>query len=184
VRKSIALPNKALQKRETPDILTLIRRAEAGDKAAITALRPMINETPGAWELAGNLAIRAENALVNVAAGTDEMLREALTRKLATLKEELGGGTPLERLLIERVVACWLNVYYIDALYAQRLNNVTFAEGEYFQRRQERAHRQYLLAIRTLAQVRRLLVPRVEVNIGTQQLNVVDASSGKQGSNW
>jgi hypothetical protein len=78
-------------------------------------LRPLINQAPGAWEMAGNLAIRAENALVSVAAGKNEVLREALTRKLATLKEELGGRTPLERLLGERVAACWLNVYYIDA---------------------------------------------------------------------
>jgi len=132
--------------------------------------------------MAGNLAIRAENTLVNVAVGNDEMLREALKRKLATLKEELDGRTPLERLLIERVVACWLNVYYIDALYAKRLNDVTCAEGEYFQRRQERAHRQYLLAIRTLAQVCRLLVPAVQVNIGAQQVNVANTSNGKQHS--
>ena len=180
MRKSITQPTKALQKREAPDILTLVRRAEAGDKAAMTALRPLINQAPAAWEMAGNLAIRAENALVNVAVGNDEMLREALKKKLATLKEELAGGTPLERLLGERVAACWLNVYYIDALYAKRLNDVTWAEGEYFQRRQERAHRLYLSAIRTLAQVRRLLVPAVQVNIGAQQVNVANASSGKE----
>jgi hypothetical protein len=58
------------------------------------------------------------------------------------------------------VVARWLNVYYIDALYAERLNNVTAQQGEYFQRRQEGAHRLYLSAIRTLAQVRRLLSTR------------------------
>jgi hypothetical protein len=178
VRKSITLLTKALQKRETPDILTLVGRAEGGDKGAMTALRPLMNRTPGAWEMAGNLAIKAENALVNVASGKNEMLREALTRNLATLKEELGAGTPLERLLGERVAACWLNLYYIDALYAERLNDVTAEQGEYFQRRQERAHRLYLSAIRTLAQVRRLLVPAVQVNIGTQQLNV--ASAGKQ----
>jgi hypothetical protein len=180
VRKSIPLQTNALQKRETPDILTLVRHAEAGDKGAITALRPLMNRTPGAWEMTGNLAIKAENALVNVASGKNEMLREALTRKLATLKVELGGQTPLERLLGERVAACWLNLYYIDALYAQRLNNITFSEGEYFQRRQERAHRLYLSAIRTLAQVQRLLVPAVQVNIGAQQLNVANASTGKQ----
>jgi len=180
VRKSIALPNKALQKRESPDILTLVRRAEAGDKAALTALRPLINQAPGAWEMAGKLATRAENALINVATGKDEILREALSRKLATLKEELGARTPLERLLGERVAACWLNVYYIDALYAQRLNRITWAESEYFQRRQERAHRLYLSAIRTLAQVQRLLVPAVQVNIGAQQLNVANASKCEQ----
>jgi hypothetical protein len=77
-------------------------------------------------------------------------------------------------------VSCWLNVYYIDALYGKRLNDVTCAEGEYFQRRQERAHRQYLSAIRTLAQVQRLLVPAVQVNIGAQQVNVANSSSGNQ----
>jgi hypothetical protein len=150
----------------------------------MTALRPLLNDAPGGWEMAGNLATRAENALVNVASEKNYMLKEALTRKLATLKEELGGGTTLERLLGERVAACWLNVYYIDALYAQRLNNITWVESEYFQRRQERAHRLYLSAIRTLAQVRRLLVPAVQVNIGAQQVNVANASSGKQGNNW
>jgi hypothetical protein len=180
VRKSITLATKALQKRDTTDILTLIARAEAGDKAAIRALRPLINQAPGAWEMAGNLATRAENALVSVAAGKDEILREALTRKLATLREELGGATALERLLVERLVACWLNVYYIDALYAKRMNDVTWAESEYFQRRQERAHRQYLSAIRTLAQVRRLLGPTVQVNIGAQQVNVANASTCEQ----
>jgi hypothetical protein len=179
-KKAIAPPSKALQKRETPDILTLVRRAEAGEKAAIAAVRPMINDAPGDWELAANLATRAENALVNVAAGKDEIMKEALRRKLATLKEELGGETSLERLLGERVVACWLNVYYIDALYANRLNNITWAESDYFQRRQQHAHRLYLSAIRTLAQVRRLLAPAIQVNIGTQQVNVANATCGKQ----
>ena len=83
------------------------------------------------------------------------------------------------RLLGERVAACWLNVYYIDALYAERLNYVTAEQGEYFQRRQERAQRLYLSAIRTLAPVRRLLVPVVQVNIGAQQVNVANGSRGK-----
>jgi len=182
MRKSIPLQTKALQKRETPDILTLVRHAEAGNEVATTSLRKLMNDVPGAWERAGNLAIKAENALVSVAAGKDEILREALTKKLATLKEEIAGGTPLERLLGERIVACWLNLHYIDALYANRLSNISWAESEYFQRRQERANRQYLSAIRTLAQVRRLLVPAVQVNIGAQQLNVANASSGKQRS--
>ncbi len=180
MRKSIAPTTKALQKRETPDILTLVARAEGGDRSAMAALRPLLDDAPGGWEIAGNLAIKAENTLVNVAAGQDEMLREALTKKLAMLKVELAGGTPLERLLGERVAACWLNLYYIDALYANRLRNISWAESEYFQRRQERAHRLYLSSIRTLAQVRRLLVPAVQVNIGAQQVNVANASSGKE----
>ena len=37
---------------------------------------------------------------------------------------------------------------------------------------QDRAHRRYLSAIRTLAQVRRLLTPAVQINVGENQVNV------------
>ena len=53
-----------------------------------------------------------------------------------------------------------------------------FAEGDYWQKQQERAHRRYLSAIRTLAQVRRLLVPAMQVNIAERQLNVLGQVSG------
>ncbi|MGD9893490.1 MAG: hypothetical protein AB7R89_17845 [Dehalococcoidia bacterium] len=41
-----------------------------------------------------------------------------------------------------------------------------------FRKPMERAQRRYLAAIRTLAQVRRLLVPNVQVNIAENQINV------------
>jgi hypothetical protein len=62
---------------------------------------------------------------------------------------------------------------------ARALTTVAFEErggmlqqGEYWQQAQERAQRRYLAAIRTLAQVRRLLTPAVQVNIAEQQLNL------------
>jgi hypothetical protein len=74
--------------------------------------------------------------------------------------------------LVERIVLCWAQVHYADTIYAQRAKDLTFAQADYFQRRQDRAHRRYLHAIRSLATVRRLLFPAVQVNIGTQQVNV------------
>ena len=76
-----------------------------------------------------------------------------------------------ERLLVDRVVACWLQVHYADAVYAQGMKDLTFNQGDYYQRRQDRAHRRYLSAIRSLAQVRRLLSPSIQVNIAEQQIN-------------
>ena len=43
---------------------------------------------------------------------------------------------------------------------------------EPYQRRQDRAARQYLKALRSLAEVRRLLVPTVQVNIAKRQVNI------------
>jgi hypothetical protein len=77
----------------------------------------------------------------------------------------------LETLLIGRVVTCWLQLHYWDVLAAQSTES-TLRQRDYLQRSQERAQRQYLSAIRSLAAVRRLLLPAVQVNIGAQQVNV------------
>ena len=45
-------------------------------------------------------------------------------------------------------------------------------EAQFYQRRLSLAQSRYLSAIRTLAQVRRLQVPAVQVNIAREQLNV------------
>ena len=44
----------------------------------------------------------------------------------------------MERLLVERVVACWLQVQDADARSAQGQKGCTFAQAEYWQRRMDR----------------------------------------------
>jgi hypothetical protein len=100
--------------------------------------------------------------------------RLAQSRKLPLLKAELAGPdpTPLERLLADRVAACWLQLHYYEAILAQSLGNMTIAQGHYQQRRIDSAHRRYLAAIKTLALVRKLAVPVLQVNIAKKQVNV------------
>jgi len=153
----------------------LVKRATKGDRTAMSELKELIGGQPAFWEEVGNLAIQAERSLVSVAAGDNLLLEEALYQKLEAIRTELAGPapTPLERLLVERVVACWLQIYYADAVYAQGMNNsMSFEAGDYYQRRQDRGHHRYISAIRALAQVRRLLIPAVQVNVGGQQVNV------------
>ena len=89
-----------------------------------------------------------------------------------TLRAELGGPqpSPLERLLVERIVACWLQVLIGEDSYARQLRrgDLSWATDSYHQRRLDQAQRRYLTAIKALAQVRRLLTPTV-VNIAAQQ---------------
>src|SRR5205085_2151017 len=103
----------------------------------------------------------------------------AMIRKLELLRAELAGPnpTPLERLLVERVVACWLQVQDADVRYAQAMKQATMAWSEFHQRRMDRAHRRYLSALKTLAQVRKLALPVLQVNIARKQVNVAGACS-------
>ena len=99
---------------------------------------------------------------MTLVAGADLFLRETVLRKLHDLRAELltNSTSPLERLLVERIVACWLQTHYADALYAQaRCEDATAAVRKELLQRQESTHRRYLAAIKQLALVRRLLVP-------------------------
>jgi hypothetical protein len=97
-------------------------------------------------------------------------LTESLFLKLAALKEELGGESPspLERLLIERVTACWLQVNYLDTLVAQA-QGFSPERVKMLLAQQNAAHRRQLAAIKTLATVRKLLRPPLSpVDVATR----------------
>jgi hypothetical protein len=156
-----------------------LKRAQEGDASTLPALRKVLQNPATVDMLGGDLARQAEHSFILAAAGEDLAFKEALTRKLALLRAELAGtnSTPVERLLVERVVACWLQVQDADIRYAQA-KNLTLAWSEYYQRRMDRAHRRYLSALKTLALVRKLSVPVLQVNIAKKQVNVAGPCLG------
>jgi hypothetical protein len=80
-------------------------------------------------------------------------------------------ASAVERLLVERVVACWLQVQEADIRTAQT-RDLSLRWADFYQKRMDRAHCRYLPAIKTLATVRRLAVPVLQVNIAKKQFNV------------
>jgi hypothetical protein len=144
------------------ELRQLVQRAERGDQAALPALRKVLDETPSLWRQYGDLALQAELAWLNVVCGSNLALRESLSRKIRELKAELGGESqlPLEGLLVDRVVACWLHVHYAELHLAQLRDRGPTPEmiklATHFL---DRAQQRYLTSIRQLATVRKLLRP-------------------------
>src|SRR5690242_4848839 len=104
------------------ELRSLVERAEQGDASALPGLHEALDRVPALWGQYADLAAAAERAWVGLAAGDNLMLAESLTRKLASLRAELAGPgepPPLERLLVARVAAGWLQVHYAEALFAQ-----------------------------------------------------------------
>ena len=97
----------------------------------------------------------------------------AIPRKLARLRAELEGPAPnsIERLLAERAAFCWLVVWQYESVLVHA-TEMTNKQSEFHQRRIDAAHRRFLSAVRTLAQVRKLAIPSIQVNIGQNQVNV------------
>lgn len=156
------------------EMRTIVKRAQTGDASTLPLLRKMLEDPATVDQLGGDLARQAALSLINAAAGENLAFKEALTRKLKLLREELAGPdpTPLERLLVERIIACWLQLYSADIRLAQNEANMTMKQVEHHEERRDRAHRRYLSAIKTLASVRKLALPVLQVNIAKKQVNM------------
>jgi hypothetical protein len=157
------------------EVNKLIQRAEKGDKKALPALREWLDARPEAFYDYVDLAkITLDTLAKRVGNDKNLFVHEVLRRKCKAMRQELAGAEPslLENLLAERIVICWLHLHYAEAIYAQHMDDLTLKQAEFHQQRITKAHSRYLSAIRTLAQVRRLEVPAVQVNIGDQQINV------------
>ncbi len=142
------------------EIRAVVNRAKTGDTTVLPRLRELLARYPELWQRYGDLATQAQMAWANLAAGSDLYLRESVLRMAEALREELAGSSPspIERLLVERVVACWLQLHYSDAIEAQSLNNDEKPRlAAYRAKRQEQAHRMYLTSLAALTTLRKLL---------------------------
>lgn len=143
---------------ELDEVRTLLARAAMGDRDALPPLRALLDNRPGVWETLGDLAAHVQMAWIDRIGRSDVAVREALGRKADALRGELSvpGASPLERLLIERVVATWLEVHAAD-LDAAVVCDDSPRRVELAMKRQEAAGRRHARAIESLASVRRLL---------------------------
>ncbi|MEO8495391.1 MAG: hypothetical protein ABI614_09990 [Planctomycetota bacterium] len=146
----------------------LLNRADGGDSAALSEIRGLFKKVPSLISaVGGDLAELATNALIDAITGEGVVVKEAMLQHLELMQAELAGSnpSPIERLLVDRVVSCALHANHAD-FKAASSGTVSLQLGDYHQRRQDRAHRRLLSAIKTLATVRRLAVPiRVDLNV-------------------
>jgi hypothetical protein len=131
---------------------------------ALPALREVLKDPAVVDVLGGDLAGRVQQKVIAKFWGKggkpNPLLRESVTRKLELLRGELAGPNPapLERLLVERVVTCWLQLHFLELLHAGQ-DNLSLAQMTCWERCVDRAQNRYLSAIRALALVRKLALP-------------------------
>ena len=152
----------------------ILKRAEEGDTSTLPVLKKIL-DTGHFTESAGNLARLLRETIIKDAGGKNLLLKGAMARKLEQLRNELtnASDTALERLLVDRVVLCWLWLHETEVRYRQfKPGDLSMLQGEHWQRRIDRLQHRYLAAIRALALVRKLAIPVLQVNIARKQVNV------------
>jgi hypothetical protein len=160
------------------ELRELSRRAEAGDEEARRELKQAVRESaPEVIARASDVGRRAQHLLIETASGGELLTQYALSGRLDMMREEIAGEnpTPLEVLLTERVVACWMLVQLFDALMAGQLWKETpsgkrVGEGtlRHYLRWQDLANRRFLAAVQVLARVRKLQANTPGIQFNTQ----------------
>jgi hypothetical protein len=145
----------------TDGLRELLEQARRGNLDVLPKLREALDSDPELWRKGGDLASYALSAWIKAIAGQNLVFRESLARKAKQLGADLAGPlpSPLESLLVERAVACWLETNYAMAAIA-RPRDDSIKMAEYDQKRLDRSHRRYLTAIGALATIQRLLPNR------------------------
>lgn len=163
-------------------IRALTKKANNGDEKALAELRGLLGaaEWDSLVKQFGDMAKNAEKELLAKFTGKNALLVECIRRRLESMRAELSGPspTPIERLLVQRVVASWLQVYHADCMIAMNLEK-SLGTCEQLARLQDRAHKRFLSTVKTLATIRRLALPiKVDVNVaGTVTTKAPDRTS-------
>ena len=126
------------------------------------------------WVQQGNLSREIRDLLITQLSVGDLARREAITRWCAAQFQALAGPTPspLEAMLVDEILTCWLD---LDRwrLTSEALDKApTRGDQQAVQQRVDAAQQRLLKAVKTLAQIRKLGVPVVQINVAAQQTNV------------
>jgi hypothetical protein len=118
----------------------------------------------------------AVGKLIDWVAGKDgnPKTKASLKAELCEVAAELAGPgpSPVERMLAETAATAWFAYRFYEATYAVALTGdegMSLAQSEHAQRRMDRAHRRFLSTLKTLAAVRRLAVPALQINLAHRQ---------------
>ena len=160
-------------------IVEVIRKTDrdkptADDRAELDRI---LRATPAVWTVAGDVMNHTALGMIQQLEGT-YALKASLSTGWEQLQRDLArpGDGALERLLIQQIVLAWLKLAYTEYHHRHYLmsGNTTITQADFWERRLSAAQRRYLRAIETLARVRRLQLPAVQVNIAEQQVNQVN----------
>lgn len=155
------------------DLFRNVRKANGGDKNAIAALRTELDGANGnaIIGVCGDLAFQAEESLLVAMLDEQEGAKTCVREKMKQMRKELGWqeSSALESILIERIVATWLDLYFAEVVFHQWKGG-SIPEGKYKQHRIDRSHRQHLSVVKMLATVRKMALPimvdiRADINV-------------------
>ena len=150
--RTAALPTR-------PEFEELIRQANEGVDTALEELRRVLDQQPQIWQKIGDMGGHALQSLYRLISGGNKLVTESLQRRTAELRLQLEGPapTPLERLAVQRVVICMLEVEYATTAYPEPRGK-SLGQQRHILRYKDSAQRRFDASMKSLLLIRSLLL--------------------------
>jgi hypothetical protein len=173
--------------REFAELARRVSVSKKPDPKDLAELRKWLDKTPELYKSIIDIGKAARMQITTIFSDR-AFVQAGIEANAEVLQRDLGcyQASPLERLLIADVVNCWLRLQWVDIQWVAHSNlpSVDMRVIDFWESRLSLAHARYLKACETLARIRKLNPPTLQVNIaqpGSQQLNVAgDLKSEKK----
>jgi hypothetical protein len=148
----------------------LFERANVGEWAALDALAERFKDDPKGMIRAcrGDLpSVIAKFIIDNVLMDDQLAIKRGISMRVEEIRREVAGpsATPLEQLLADRAALTWLDLHVLELSFAADVKGKSFKEIKARGDRLERAEWRHLRALKTLADVRKLKLPPVTLDL-------------------
>ena len=159
----------------------LLAQAQKGDTAALARAKEALRERPEAWGQMSKIGEIIEDAVIGQMCGENELAREVVRREMRAKRLELEGSNPsaIERLLAEQAVRSWVHLRHVELVQANNSRERSIAQLDQLERWVARAERRYLRVLSTLARVRRLPAPAVQI-VDARQVHLTEGADVAQ----
>ena len=159
------------------EFLTVIDRAYKASKPAkedLKAIRKFLEDNPQFGSIVFGMAEIIRSRIIKGWVD-DEIVKAAINGQVIYMRDELGYQTApvMEQMLIDNIVTAWLRLQYIDFTVAAKMGKeFSLRPMEFWQKSLAMAQRNYLAACESLAKIRKMKLPNIQLNIGDKQINV------------
>ena len=154
----------------------LIERAKSIKTKEVDELQRLFAKYPDLWRSVD--MARAAARIMGQKEGDGKAVSASLNANYEGKRRDLSRPQdgPLETMLVEHVALCWLRMQMMEQKYTGATSqDMTLALADHWERKLSSAQRRYLRAAETLARVRRLALPVMQVNVAEKQVNIAGA---------
>ena len=160
-----------------PEEAAILQAAGDSVEGSRPKVRALLDRRPDLVRPIPTLSRWAENRIVHSASDQvlgQEVIRAQLISMRTSLAEPRDGE--LERMLVESASLAWLALTHAEYVRAVRwTESLTTEAGDFWDRHVGKLRSEFLRTCKTLATVRRLHGPSVQVNIAEKQVNFVSS---------